>query len=175
MYFQFETLPLMNSNYLIRFSRFYTFYSNVGHNTIHKISEAFSVKLCFGFQENKIKKLQKQLFTDILQNRYFFKDSLAQALSCEFCEILKNILFTEHLLKQSSEKNKNKSNQSLIKSLKNIFKGIIFQRRLSINRFTQKQPFMMIYQLMSFSQNNFKWLLLFNLAVQSNQSVACSK
>ena len=35
------------------------------------------------------------------------KETLAQVLSCEFCQISKNIFFTEHLWATASEYNRN--------------------------------------------------------------------
>ena len=47
---------------------------------------------------------QKLLFLEISQNSQentcnvtYLKETLAQVFSCEFCEISKNIFFTEHL------------------------------------------------------------------------------
>ena len=51
-----------------------------------------------GFLRNLAKFTGKHLCQSLFFNKVFIKkDALVQAFSCKFCEISKNIFFTEHL------------------------------------------------------------------------------
>ena len=50
-----------------------------------------------GVLKNFAKFIGKQLWQSLLFNNFIKKEALAQAFSCEFCEIFKNTFFTDHL------------------------------------------------------------------------------
>ena len=60
----------------------------------------------------------KMMFLQISQNSQentYKKETIAQVFSCEFCEISKNIFFTEHLWATASDGNQ--SNELLFKAI----------------------------------------------------------
>ena len=63
----------------------------------------YKKKLIFkNFAKFRGKHLWQSLFFDKVVENFIKENALTQLFSCEFCEIFKNIFFTEHLLEIAS-------------------------------------------------------------------------
>ena len=75
--------------------------------TLYQVGEAFWLVAYFDLEAAVQRCSVKKVFLEISQNsqentcarvcNFIKKETLAQLFSCEFCEISKNIFFTEHL------------------------------------------------------------------------------